>query len=130
MITLSVFFSYDKVYYAVLERNRKGLHLLDIGSTLDPVNLDDINSDISQKAISQLNRSLKEIEFKIEELSLFQKMLALEKLGKFSGYSGGMHTIRKTTNDLLHLNRIVKRDESSRLVKQTFNLIHNLYEAN
>lgn len=70
MKTLTVFFNSDKVYSGIFERNKKGLTLLDLSSTLDPANLDDIDSDLSKKAISQLNRNLGSTDHKIEELNV------------------------------------------------------------
>ncbi len=70
MKSLTVFFNSDKVYSGIFERNNKGLSLLDIASTLDPVNLDDIDDENSKKAINQLNRNLTTTEHKIEELNV------------------------------------------------------------
>lgn len=70
MKSLTVFFNSDKVYSGIFERNNKGLTLLDVASTLDPVNLDDIEDTISKKAINQLNRNLTNTEHKIEELNV------------------------------------------------------------
>ncbi|PKL80651.1 MAG: hypothetical protein CVV25_03885 [Ignavibacteriae bacterium HGW-Ignavibacteriae-4] len=70
MKSLTVFFNSDKVYSGIFERNNKGLALLDISSTLDAVNLDDIDDVYSKKAINQLNRNLTTTEHKIEELNV------------------------------------------------------------
>ncbi len=70
MKSLTVFFNSDKVYSGIFERNNKGLTLLDISSTLDPVDLDDIDDEYSKKAINQLNRNLSAAEHKVEELNV------------------------------------------------------------
>lgn len=70
MKSLTVFFNSDKVYSGIFERNNKGLTLLDLSSTLDPVDLDDIDDEYSKRAINQLNRNLTKTEHKIEELNV------------------------------------------------------------
>lgn len=70
MISLTVFFNSDKVYSGIFERNNKGLTLLDIASTLDPIDLEDIDDEYSKKAINQLKRNLTATEHKVEELNV------------------------------------------------------------
>lgn len=70
MKSLTVFFNSDKVYMGIFERNVKGLSLLDVSSTLDPVDLENLESDISKKSISQITRNLTNTEYKVEELNV------------------------------------------------------------
>lgn len=70
MITLNVFFDYSRIFFAVIDRNRKGLKLLDIGSTSVPVDLSQEVVDDSNKAIAELKSSLHEIGHNIEELNV------------------------------------------------------------
>ncbi|MFN3195140.1 MAG: hypothetical protein ACE364_04230 [Chlorobiota bacterium] len=70
MISLSIFFSSDKVYCGLFKRSLKGVKLLDLSTTLDPIDLDDIDSEVSTKATNQLNRCLNEFDEKIEELNI------------------------------------------------------------
>ena len=70
MKSLSIFFNSDKIYAGMFERNTKGLSLLDISATLDPLDLEDIENEISQKSINQLKRNLGNSEHKVEELNV------------------------------------------------------------
>lgn len=70
MNALTVFFGNDKVYSGVFERNTKGISLIDVSSTLDPIILEDIESDTSKKAINQLTRNLTALDTKVEELNV------------------------------------------------------------
>lgn len=70
MKSLTVYFNSDKVYTGIFERDRKGLTLLNISSTLDPVDLDNLDSEISKKAINQISRTLSSTDHKVEELNV------------------------------------------------------------
>lgn len=66
---LNIYFGTDKVYFVALKSSKKGLTLLDLGTTLDPVDiqLDDIED---QSGYKQLKRALLSIEQNIEELNI------------------------------------------------------------
>lgn len=70
MKSLSVFFNSDKVYSGIFIRDAKGLSLLDVTSTLDPIDLDDLDSEYSQKGINQIKRNLSKTPHKIEEVNV------------------------------------------------------------
>lgn len=70
MKSLSVFFNSDKVYTGIFKRDAKGLSLLDVASSLDPIDLDDLDSELSQKGISQITRNLSSTPHKIEEVNV------------------------------------------------------------
>jgi len=70
MNSLSVFFNSDKVYSGIFQRDSKGLTLLDVNSTLYPVDLEVLDSELSIKGINQINRILSNTEHKIEEVNV------------------------------------------------------------
>ncbi len=70
MVSLSIFFSSDKVYCGLFQRTNKGISLLDLATTLDPIDLDDIDSDNSKKATNQLSRTLKQFDINVSELNI------------------------------------------------------------
>lgn len=52
---LSVFFNTDRTYVGLVERSENGVTLLDINSTANPIDIQDISSEISEKAILELH---------------------------------------------------------------------------
>lgn len=70
MISLSIFFSSDKVYCGLFKKTKQGIRLVDLSTTLDPIDLDDIDSELSTKATNQLTRCLNEFDEKIDELNI------------------------------------------------------------
>ncbi len=52
--TLAVVFNTDRVYVGLFERSIRGVKVLDINSTADPIDIQDIEGEVSQNAISEL----------------------------------------------------------------------------
>lgn len=117
MKSLTVFFNSDKVYSGIFERNNKGLTLLDISSTLDPVDLDDLDDEYSKKGINQLTRNLSATEHKIEELNV-----VLNNESTFwTIIPGTMDMDKSTLKDLLSL-ELKENNESFNITDFTFRI--------
>src|SRR6056300_1523813 len=70
MNSLSIFFSSDKVYCGLFSRTPKGIKLIDLSTTLDPIDLDDLDSELTIKATNQLKRCLSEFDSKVSEFNI------------------------------------------------------------
>lgn len=68
--TLSVFFNIDRTYLTVIEPTTKGISLSYINSTLNYIDLENLNDEGSLKGIEELNSILKNVDFTIDKIDV------------------------------------------------------------
>ena len=62
--------------------------------------------------------------------NLFDRIKILAKLPKFENLESQLHDVRILGNSIIHGNRVATYRTATDMIQKTFNVIHNLYEAN
>jgi len=62
--------------------------------------------------------------------NLFDRIEILIKLHKFQNLKNDLHEVRILGNSIVHGNRTANKETAMEMIQKTFNLVHNLYEAN
>lgn len=58
--TLSVMFNTDRVYAGLFERSIKGMKVLDLNSTANPIDIQDLSDSVSQNAVAELKEIIRD----------------------------------------------------------------------
>ena len=64
------------------------------------------------------------------EPDLFDHIEILTKLHKVQNLKNDLHEVRILGNSIVHGNRTANKETATEMIQKTFNLVHNLYEAN
>lgn len=90
-------------------------------------------TEFAKPTIKYFNEKVKSKERStIDEFdpSLFDRIEILIMLTKFKNLKNDLHEVRTLGNSIIHENRTANKDTATEMIQKTFNLIHNLYEAN